>query len=51
MVWESFKSFNRDAIVIGITHTLVVVWSYYQSIDLQAIGARFTEGLNEAETQ
>ena len=49
--WESFKSFNRDAIVIGITHTLVVVWSYYQSIDLQAIGARFTEGLNEAETQ
>ena len=50
-VWESFKSFNRDAVVTGITHALAVVWSHYQSIDLQAIGGGFTEGLSEAETQ
>ena len=49
--WESFKSFNRDAVVTGITHALVVVRSHYQSVDLQAIGAGFTEGLSEAETQ
>ena len=34
MVWESFKNFNRDAIVIGITNALAVVRSHYQSIDL-----------------
>jgi len=28
-----------------------VVWSHYQSINLQAIGGGFTEGLSEAETQ
>ena len=28
-----------------------MVWSHYQSIDLQAIGARFTEGMGEVETQ
>ena len=49
--WESFKSFNRDAVVTAITHALAVVRSHYQSVDLQAIGARFTEGLSEAETQ
>ena len=38
MVWESFKNFNRDAIVTGITHALAVVRSHYQSVDLQAIG-------------
>ena len=47
-VWESF---NHDAVVTGITHALAVVRSHYQSVDLQAIGARFTEGLSEAETQ
>ena len=51
MAWESFKSFNRDAIVTGITHALVVVWSHYQSIDLQAIGGGFSKGLSDAETQ
>ena len=29
----------------------MVVQSHYQSIDLQAIGAGFTEGMGEAETQ
>ena len=50
-MWESFKSFNHDAVVITITHALAVVRSHYQSIDLQAIGARFTEGMGEVETQ
>ena len=45
--WENF---NRDAVVIGITHALAVVRSHYQSADLQVIGGRFTEGLSEAET-
>ena len=49
--WESFKSFNRDAVVTAITHALTVVRSHYQSVDLQAIGAAFTEGMGEAETQ
>ena len=39
MAWESFKSFNRDTVVIAITHALAVVQSHYQSIDLQTIGA------------
>jgi len=51
MVWESFKNFNRDAVVTGITHALAVVQSHYQSIDLQAIGEGFVEGLSEVETQ
>ena len=51
MAWESFKSFNRDIVVTTITHALAVVWSHYQSVDLQAIGAGFTEGMGEAETQ
>ena len=46
--WESF---NHDAIVTTITHALTVVRSHYQSVDLQAIGAGFTEGMGEAETQ
>ena len=49
--WESFKSFNHDAIVTAITHALAVVRSHYQSIDLQAIGAGFAEGMGEVETQ
>ena len=28
-----------------------MVWSHYLAIDLQAIGARFTEGMGEAEHQ
>ena len=51
MVWESFKSFNRDAVVSATTPTLAVVWSHYPATDLQAIGGRFTEGLSEVETQ
>ena len=46
--WESF---NRDAVVTAITHALAVVRSHYQSIDLQAIGAGFAEGMGEVETQ
>ena len=46
--WESF---NRDTVVTGITHALAVVRSHYQSVDLQAIGAGFAEGMGEAETQ
>jgi len=49
--WENFKSFNRDAIVSIATHALAVVRSHYPTIDLQAIGGGFTEGLSEAETQ
>ena len=32
--WESFKNFNHDAVVTGITHALAVVRSHYQSINL-----------------
>ena len=49
--WENFKSFNRDAIATAATHALVVVRSHYPTIDLQAIGAGFTEGMGEAEHQ
>jgi len=31
--WESFKSFNRDAVVTTITHALAVVWSHYLAMD------------------
>ena len=48
--WESFKNFNRDAVVTDITHALAVVRSHYQSIDLQTIGGRFAEGLSKAKT-
>ena len=33
------------------THALAVVRSHYPTIDLQAIGGWFTEGLSEAKTQ
>ena len=49
--WESFKSFNSNAVVSAATHTLAVVRSHYPATDLQAIGAGFAEGLGEAETQ
>ena len=49
--WESFKSFNRDAVVSAATHALAVVRSHYPATDLQAIGEGFTEGLGEAETE
>ena len=42
--WENFKSFNRDATVSVVTHTLAVVQSHYPAIDLRAIGARFAIG-------
>jgi len=51
VAWENFKSFNRDAVVTTITHALVVVRSHYLAVDLQAIGARFAEGMGEAEHQ
>jgi hypothetical protein len=51
VVWESFNSFNHDVVVIAITHALAVVWSHYQSVDLQAIAAGFAKGMSEAETQ
>ena len=46
----TFESFNCDVVVTGITHALVVVRSHYQSVDLQAIGEGFAEGLSEVET-
>ena len=49
--WESFKSFNRDAVVTAATHALAVVRSHYPATDLEAIGGRYAEGLSEAETQ
>jgi len=51
VAWENFKSFNRGAIVTAITHALAVVQSHYPVVDLQAIGARFAEGMGEAEHQ
>ena len=47
--WENFRSFNHDAIVTAITHALAVVRSHYPAVNLQAIGARFAEGMGEVE--
>ena len=49
--WENFKNFNCDATVTAITHALVVVWSHYPTIDLQAIGAGFARGTGAMEHQ
>ena len=49
VVWENFKSFNRDATVTAVTHALAVVRSHYPAIDLQAIGAKFSRGMGAAE--
>ena len=49
VAWENFKSFNRDAIITTISHALAVVRSHYPTIDLHAIGARFTGGTGTAE--
>ena len=51
VVWENFKSFNRDATVTAVTHALAVVRSHYPAIDLQAIGAGFAEGTGATEDQ
>ena len=51
MTWESFKSFNRDAVVSAATHALAVVRSHYPDTHLEAIGGGYAEGLSEAETQ
>jgi len=51
VVWENFKSFNRDASVSTMTHALVVVRSHYPTIDLQAIGAGFTRGTGATKQQ
>jgi len=51
MAWESFKRFNRDAVVTAATHALAVVQSHYPATDLQAIGAGLAKGLGEVETQ
>ena len=49
--WESFKTFNRDAITTVATHVLAVVRSHYPTTDLQSIEGGFAEGLSDAETQ
>ena len=49
--WESFKSFNHDAVVSAATRALAVVRSHYPATDLEAIGGGYAEGLSEAETQ
>ena len=49
VVWENFKSFNRDATVTAVTHALAVVRSHYPAIDLQAIGAGFARGTKAME--
>jgi len=35
--WENFKGFNHDVAISITTHALVVVWSHYPAIYLQAI--------------
>ena len=35
VVWENFKSFNRDTIITAVTHALVVVRSHYLVVDLR----------------
>ena len=49
--WDSFKGFNRDAVVTAATHALAMVRSHYPATNLQVIGGGFTEVLSEAETQ
>ena len=49
--WETFKTFNHDAITTVATHVLAVVRSHYPTTDLQSIEGGFTEGLSDAETQ
>ena len=50
-MWENFKNFNRDAVMIAATHALAVVRSHYPTVDIQSIGGGFAEGLSDAETQ
>ena len=49
--WENFKSLNRDATISAMTHALAVVRSHYPTIDLQAIGARFSRGTSATKQQ
>ena len=51
VAWENFKSFNHDTTITAVTHALAVVWSQYPVIDLQAIGAGFTRGMEATEHQ
>ena len=51
MAWENFKSFNRDTTIFAVTHALAVVQSHYPTIDLRAIGARFTKGTSATKQQ
>ena len=51
LYWDSFKGFNRYAIVTAATHALAMVRSHYPATDLQAIGGGFAKGLSEEETQ
>ena len=51
VAWENFKSINHDVTITAVTHALVVVWSHYLAIDLQAIGAGFTRGTGAMEHQ
>ena len=44
MAWESFKSFNHDAVVSAATRALAVVRSHYLATDLEAIGGGYAEG-------
>ena len=49
--WENFKSFNCDATISVVTHALAVIQSHYPTIDLRAIGARFTRGTSATKQQ
>ena len=51
VAWENFKSFNEDATVSIMTHTLAMVRSYYPTINLRVIGARFIRGTGAMEEQ
>ena len=49
-VWESFKTFNHDAVISAATHTLAMIRSHYLATNLQVVGEGFAEGLGEVET-
>ena len=44
VAWENFKSFNEDATVSIMTHTLAMVRSHYPTINLRVIAAGFGKG-------
>jgi len=49
--WENLKSFNQDAAVSVMMHTLAVVWSHYPTINLRAIGAGFARGMGATKQE